>query len=178
MGRKRPPRLMGDWRNEANFGDREFGFGGLFGFGKPDQGVRRRRGRLPHWLRGFRNEANFGGSGWSGGSYRGWEWREIGAKRVDSGAGVSEFLFGGSGGWRVGGEAGFLECLNLGEGCLVGFFEEGDAAVQSHEDGAGVVEAFAEGGAVAAGRGGGATIRCGAGYRRESALRATGAKSG
>src|ERR1017187_10732411 len=52
--------LMGIRRNEANLGA-----GGFRGTGGPDQGVRRRRGRLPHW----RNEANFGGNQCWGGSY-------------------------------------------------------------------------------------------------------------
>ena len=138
--------LMGIRRNEANLWA-----GGFRGIGGPDQGVRRKRGCLPHW----RNEANFGGNQCWGGSYGSGEWREVGAKRVDGGAGVSKFLFGGSGGGFGGGEAGLLECLEPGEGCLVGFFEEGDAAVEPHEDVAGVVEAFAEGGAVAAGSVGG-----------------------
>src|ERR1017187_10321637 len=98
--------LMGIRRNEASLGA-----GGFRGIGGPNRGGRRRRGRLPHW----RNEANFGGSRRRGGSYGSGEGREIGAKRVDGGAGVSEFFFGGSGGQFSGGEAGFLECLNLGE---------------------------------------------------------------
>src|ERR1035441_5586884 len=92
-------------------------------------------------------EAHFGGRG------------EIGAIDIDGRSGVSEFLFGGSRGDFGGGQAGLLEVLELGEGCVVGFFEEGDAAVQAHEDGAGIVEAFAEGGAVAAGSVGGVEFR-------------------
>src|ERR1035438_3734033 len=49
------------------------------------------------------------------------------------------------------GDAVLLEFLQFSKGCLEGFLEKGDAAVEAHEDVAGVVEAFAEGGAVAAG---------------------------
>src|ERR1039458_7814340 len=112
--------LMGIRRNEASLGA-----GGFRGIGGPNRGGRRRRGRLPHQrnqtqfvcnrrrsggyrneggrlrrgrLPHWRNEANFGGSRRRGGSYGSGEGREIGAKRVDGGAGVSEFLFGGPGG--------------------------------------------------------------------------------
>ena len=100
-------------RNEASFGA-----GGFRGIGGPDQGVRRRRGRLPHWFREFRNEANFGGRRCRGGSYGSGGLREIGAKRADGGAGVSEFLFGGSGGGFGGGDAGLPKGLEFGEGSL------------------------------------------------------------
>jgi len=50
----------------------------------------------------------------------------------------------------LGGQTVLLECLELGEGIFVGFFEEGNAAVQAHELGMRVVEGFAERAAVEA----------------------------
>src|ERR1035441_1536700 len=75
IGRGDTGGLMDIRRNEASFGA-----GGFRGIGGPDQGVRRRRGRLPHWFREFRNEANFGGRRCRGGSYGSGGLREIGAR--------------------------------------------------------------------------------------------------